>query len=449
MLIVVAGVVAAPFAALLLVLLLLRAYNATRQDRVLGFFHPYAASGGGGERVLFCALQALPTTTHVVIYVGDAISATTLLEDAHHRFNFKVTDVKCHVDVVHLRYRHLLEAKYYPRFTLLGQSLGSMLVGLEAFLRCPVAVWIDTTGCAFTYPCAWLGGARVVTYTHYPTISMDMLSVVARRDVTYNNSADVAGSALKSQAKLAYYRFFAFLYKCVGSFATVVMVNSSWTHNHIKQLWTHTAPLVVYPPCGSTGFEAYPLPGRDAIALSVGQFRPEKDHTLQLAALARLVHDHAELVRSTNFKLVLLGSCRGADDEARVQALRDECARLGLESYVEFVVNAPFAQLEAYLAKSLIGLHTMRNEHFGIGIVEMMAAGVVVIAHNSGGPAADIVKPGTGYLATTADEYAANMHRVLTTADNTDMQADARASSRRFSDDVFREAFLAALTPVL
>jgi alpha-1,2-mannosyltransferase len=30
-----------------------------------------------------------------------------------------------------------------------------------------------------------------------------------------------------------------------------------------------------------------------------------------------------------------------------------------------------------------LGIHTMWNEHFGIGIVEMMAAGLLTIAHRS------------------------------------------------------------------
>ena len=33
----------------------------------------------------------------------------------------------------------------------------------------------------------------------------------------------------------------------------------------------------------------------------------------------------------------------------------------------------------------------MWNEHFGIGVVELMASGVVAIAHDSGGPKLDIV----------------------------------------------------------
>jgi len=33
----------------------------------------------------------------------------------------------------------------------------------------------------------------------------------------------------------------------------------------------------------------------------------------------------------------------------------------------------------------------MKFEHFGISIVEMMAAGIITIAHNSAGPKQDII----------------------------------------------------------
>jgi alpha-1,2-mannosyltransferase len=44
----------------------------------------------------------------------------------------------------------------------------------------------------------------------------------------------------------------------------------------------------------------------------------------------------------------------------------------------------------------------MRNEHFGIAVVELMASGIITIAHKSAGPLEDIIG-GTdvpvGYLA--------------------------------------------------
>ena len=45
------------------------------------------------------------------------------------------------------------------------------------------------------------------------------------------------------------------------------------------------------------------------------------------------------------------------------------------------------------MGRAQFGLHSMWCEHFGIGIVELMASGVIVVAHNSGGPKSDIVVP--------------------------------------------------------
>ncbi len=61
---------------------------------------------------------------------------------------------------------------------------------------------------------------------------------------------------------------------------------------------------------------------------------------------------------------------------------------MGIGELVEFHLNVTYDELKAWFGRGLIGLHTMWNEHFGIGVVEMMAAGVITIAHNSGGPAA-------------------------------------------------------------
>lgn len=99
-----------------------------------------------------------------------------------------------------------------------------------------------------------------------------------------------------------------------------------------------------------------------------------------------------------------------------------------------------------------IGIHTMRQEHFGIGIVEMMAAGLLVVAHNSGGPKSDIVaRPSeTGFLATTAEEYADALHQALTLPlpAAATMREQARLSATRFSDQEFEKA-LAEILPKL
>ena len=87
----------------------------------------------------------------------------------------------------------------------------------------------------------------------------------------------------------------------------------------------------------------------------------------------------------------------------------------------------------------------------------MMAAGLITIAHNSGGPKADIIVPNsdgkrTGFLASTEDEYARAIHRALygTNAEETySIRQCAQESSTRFSDDVFNESFKSLMMPLL
>lgn len=117
--------------------------------------------------------------------------------------------------------------------------------------------------------------------------------------------------------------------------------------------------------------------------------------------MAQFVTKHTDAARGV--KLVLLGGCRNAADEHRVDNLKQAAEKLGIQNVVLFEVNAPMDKLYHYLQHATCGIHTMRNEHFGIGIIEYMAAGLVPLAHNSGGPKLDIVGAGEGYLLETAE----------------------------------------------
>lgn len=137
---------------------------------------------------------------------------------------------------------------------------------------------------------------------------------------------------------------------------------------------------IVYPPCNTDALSQLPLAGpdgggddggvsddegtagsggRERIVVSVGQFRPEKDHPLQLRAFAAFrARDPA---RFGDVRLVLIGGCRGAEDEGRVAGLKALACELGLRvpQDVQFVVNAPLGELRAWLGRATAGLHTM------------------------------------------------------------------------------------------
>jgi hypothetical protein len=45
-----------------------------------------------------------------------------------------------------------------------------------------------------------------------------------------------------------------------------------------------------------------------------------------------------------------------------------------LQDNVIFEINAPFPKLLEWVSRAKVGLHTMWNEHFGIGVVEYMVS---------------------------------------------------------------------------
>lgn len=106
------------------------------------------------------------------------------------------------------------------------------------------------------------------------------------------------------------------------------------------------------------------------------------------------------------------------------------------------------------MLSGLIGLHAMWNEHFGIGVVECMAAGLIMIAHRSGGPLMDIIiEDGAGqngFLASNEVEYAHAIHKALLLSDTQklSLQKAARGSVNRFSNQQFHDNFLRAIQPL-
>ncbi|XP_054275693.1 GDP-Man:Man(3)GlcNAc(2)-PP-Dol alpha-1,2-mannosyltransferase-like [Macrosteles quadrilineatus] len=440
-----------------LILQAFRKRRVTRKDGLtLGIFHPYCNAGGGGEKVLWCAIRAIQQRhpdVDIVVYTGDTDAAPAdILELAAKRLN---TPLPRPVSFVYLRTRTLVEAKWYPVCTLLGQSIGSIILGLEAMWRYLPDIYIDTMGYAFTLPLfSLVGGCKVACYVHYPTITTEMLLRVSERVEAHNNRAVFARSPLLTQGKLVYYRMFAWLYRAAGRSADVVMVNSSWTRDHIVELWRQPAYLV-YPPCDVTPLKLIQRQETEEMrVLSLGQFRPEKDHPLQIKAF-QIVKSKVSPDVWSKVRLVLVGSCRNSEDESRVAALRQLATEAEVSDNVEFKVNVSFDQLKREFSSATIGLHTMWNEHFGIGVVECMAAGLIMLAHKSGGPKMDIVNDcendRTGFLAETAEEFAdAIVQIVQMPKEQLDkIRKSSRESVERFSIPKFEETFLSATINLL
>lgn len=135
-------------------------------------------------------------------------SPTSILEKVKHVFNISLE--KDDITFVYLKFRNLVEPNRYPIFTLLGQSLGSILLGLEALCAFPPDVYLDTMGYAFTLPLfRFIGCCKVGCYVHYPTISTDMLRRVQQREYSHNNQTYVVRNPFLTWLKVTYYKLFA------------------------------------------------------------------------------------------------------------------------------------------------------------------------------------------------------------------------------------------------
>ena len=365
----------------------------------------------------------------------------------------------CIRDRVYLACRGAIEARRYPVATLLGQALGSLVVAAEAIWRAPPDVLVDTTGLAFCYPLARAAGVgAVAAYVHYPTITSEMVGVVASRTAAHNNSAAVARSPLRTAAKLGY-RALAALY-FAGRRAAVVTANGSWTAAHLRELWAGGAAVrVVFPPCDTASLRALPLARRCARRRRRPLRRPVPTREGSRAPAARVsllrARWRAAGGRAPEPRLVLAGAVRHAADGARLDALRDPRELELAAPAVEFAPNLSVVELRALYGRAAVGLHTMWNEHFGIGVVEMMAAGVVPVAHASGGPALDIVGTdgASGLLAATAEEYADALASLLVADGAAKRRATMAAAARdavaaRFSEDAFADGFCDAMRPL-
>jgi alpha-1,2-mannosyltransferase len=238
--------------------------------------------------------------------------------------------------------------------------------------------------------------------------------------------------------------------KCL-SFA---YANSTWTFNHLNKLWRELYNkqklFILYPPCSISLYkEAAKNDNRQNIIVSFAQFRPEKRQEVQIKILKEL-RDRLSKYGINDLELHIIGGVRNKSDQEILDKLVKYAQLLGVQDYVKFLPNGKTSEILEEFAQAKIGIHTMKYEHFGITLIEMMAAGLIIVTHNSAGAKDDILvydeetNCNPGFLVETEEDYVNQIEEILVKYYEIRNQIVNSSTKRaeKFSDDAFKKQFL-------
>ena len=449
--------------------------------KTISFIHPFCSDCGGGEKVLWRMITSLisyyDTTKNrdqnlpklkINIISGRKDDKQILFNKLKTRFGIDLMNqtqinrnkLVLEIELISMESGYMLRPQNF--LTMLLQIFGQMYFAIEIITKVYSDVYCDTTGLPFTYfILKYLGHAKVTAYTHYPFISKDMIYQVQTNQPGVHSRGNLNKNKYIKKLKFFYYNLILKLYKIMGNRClSFAYVNSTWTFNHMKETWDklHKSNklFILYPPCSISLYkECSKNENRQNIIVSFAQFRPEKNQIMQIKILSQLKRKLSIYPELEDLELHLIGGVRNSEDQKIFDDLQKYARQLGIEQYVKFFENASIEQITEEFSKAKIGIHTMVDEHFGITLIEMMAAGLIVVTHNSAGAKNDILvnegdmKP--GFLVNNENEYVAQIEEILVRYDDIKGQMINSSTQRaeKFSDETFQEKFLNRLKEFL
>jgi len=211
--------------------------------------------------------------------------------------------------------------------------------------------------------------------------------------------------------------------------SNLILTISKFSREAIREAFPDVHPYILYPPVDIERFSpAYsqPINAREVKVLVVSRFSPEKriENAIKIAHLL-----------GGKIKFQIIGSLAPAN-RAYFKRLQQMIEMDGLSQRVTLTPNASNKELIDSMSKSMIYLHTMIGEHFGISIVEAMAAGLVPIVPAIGG-CSEIVPTDQQYH--TLEEAANHIAKNAKYADD-EKRVKMHEMSLQFSPNNFRKA---------
>lgn len=212
---------------------------------------------------------------------------------------------------------------------------------------------------------------------------------------------------------------------------STLLTNSKFTQSIIREFLRRES-LVIYPPVNveDIASQSRETQKQQNLVVVVASYTPKR-HLEQVPAIAK---------HSSHAKFVIMGKSDGYS-KPTVDSLKRQIGTLGVQDKVKILTNVPYESFRQTLFKANVYLHVMPFDHFGISIVEAMAAGCVPVVHRSGGPWMDILdgKQGEyGFSYISPEEAARQIDALVTKEDLTSKVANRTLNrAKAFDKSVF------------
>jgi alpha-1,2-mannosyltransferase len=206
--------------------------------------------------------------------------------------------------------------------------------------------------------------AICMLYVHFP------ISLLSSQNNKYNRSK-LWNAYFKPYQSMAS----AFTKKALTR-SNIVIANSLFTREALIKAYPEIEAHVLYPPVDIERFTtAYHSNPRGRKVLAISRFSPEKQINRILNLAKRLDDD-------INFQVV--GSVAPAN-WPYFNSINKSINEQGLRHKIKLIPNATNKELIEVMSSCNTYFHTMEGEHFGVSIIEAMAAGLTPIVPSYGG----------------------------------------------------------------
>ncbi len=236
---------------------------------------------------------------------------------------------------------------------------------------------------------------NAITYCHFPSAKyhIDSENLEYLRDIRVTNFPQIQDSdfsknnedpILDPETKHKVKNYFRFLETKYSSLMknTFVLTNSEYCRKVIYDALSINAKIL-YPPVDVETFRKTALKSasRENMILVISRIAPDKqiENAIELARIMRNKN-----IGGKKKGMVIAGNLHHYDEQY-YQQVKKMIADYDLSDYISLQTDVSFSKLIQLMRLAKVYFHPKIDEHFGISIVEAMAAGLVPIVSDAGG----------------------------------------------------------------